>query len=77
MQFCSWIAEFVARVCLRLGGFNGCHVRLDDGLPLLPQDRNYSDAVVDSISASMSPDECLLIASDGNSRSEFFNSLRR
>jgi len=52
-------------------------VRLADGFPLLPQDRNYSDAVVDSISASMSLGECLLIASDGSSRSEFFNSLRR
>jgi hypothetical protein len=46
-------------------------------LRFIPQENNYSEAVADTICSWLPLDECLLIATDGDSRSEFFDPLRK
>jgi hypothetical protein len=77
MGLCSWIESFAANVARSIGDFNGCHIRLTDFRKFLPQSSDYNEVIASVISESISPDQLLLIATDEDPSSSFFDPLRR
>ncbi len=77
MSLCSWIESFADSVAGMIGQFNGCHIRLTDFRKFLPQSSDYNEVIAAVISESLSSDQLLVIATDEDPSSSFFDPLRQ
>jgi hypothetical protein len=76
MSLCSWIQSFARDVTIRIGRYNGCHIRLTDFRKFLPQSSDYHEVIAAVISESISPDQLLVVTTDEDPTSSFFAPLR-
>ena len=76
MRLCSWIRTFADSASSRIGDYNGCHIRLSDFRKFLPQSSDYHEVIASVISESISPDQLLVVTTDEDPSSSFFDPLR-
>ena len=77
MKLCTWMHFFAESVVSRIGEFNGCHIRLTDFRQFLPQSSDYNEVIADVIAESLSTDQLLVITTDENPSSSFFDPLKQ
>ena len=77
MKLCAWMHSFAESVVSRIGLFNGCHIRLTDLLQFLPQSSDYNKVIADVIAESLPRDQLLVITTDEDPSSCFFDPLKQ